>query len=140
MKTLLVDVVSKILSPMFAVFVVIGTLLITFCRPMKVYVKLFHQDSSFNRSIAEVLRVNVGPYSPPWWYSSVLGTLIPFGRNLNLRYERQIFEHENGATFVVDWFPQKLTSADIKPRIIVFLPGLGLSSRNVSTKCYQLLR
>lgn len=91
------------------------------------------QNSPFNIKVASALRDNIGDYQPPWWYNRHFGTMIPFGYNPNLTYEREIFTVED-ACFAVDWFPRKpvqQTSSSKAFKICVFYPGLGLGSQNV---------
>lgn len=71
-----------------------------------------------------------GSYSPPWWYSPHLGTLVAFGQDLVVDYESHIVETVDAA-FRVDWFPERPTSAEESFKIVMFFPGLGLSSKNV---------
>mmetsp|Transcript_15210 Transcript_15210/g.14617 ORF Transcript_15210/g.14617 Transcript_15210/m.14617 type:complete len:430 (-) Transcript_15210:701-1990(-) len=87
------------------------------------------QNSSINQKVAECLRSKIGDYKPPWWYNRHFGTLIPFGFNPNLTYEREIFT-EKDACFAVDWFPRKPDSQLGRVKICVFYPGLGLGSQN----------
>jgi hypothetical protein len=98
-----------------------------------VYMKVYYKPTGPNEEFINRVRNNVGLYVPPWWYSAVLGILIPFGRDLPVRYEREIHYVDNDATFAVDWFPKKPVNVE-RPavhKIIVFLPGLGLTSQNV---------
>ena len=91
------------------------------------------QNSSFNLKVASNLRDKIGDYVPPWWYNRHFGTMIPFGYNPNITYEREIFTEED-ACFAVDWFPMKPDKLYIAGRTIkicVFYPGLGLGSQNV---------
>ena len=99
------------------------------------------QNSPFNMKVASALRDNVGDYQPPWWYNRHFGTMIPFGYNPNLTYEREIFTVED-ACFAVDWFPRKpvqQTSSSTALKICVFYPGLGLGSQNVRLLLMQYL-
>jgi hypothetical protein len=69
------------------------------------------------------------------WYSSHLGSIIPFGENIALKYQREIKTNHDGTQFAVDWYPSKPTyqeskSSDVPVKICVFIPGLGLSSNN----------
>ena len=91
------------------------------------------QNSAFNLKVASSLRDKIGDYQPPWWYNRHFGTMIPFGYNPNITYEREIFTEED-ACFAVDWFPRKPDQHLVAGRpvkICVFYPGLGLGSQNV---------
>lgn len=101
-------------------------------KPRDLYIVC--QKSAFNLKVASSLRDKIGDYEPPWWYNRHFGTMIPFGYNPNITYEREIFTVDD-ACFAVDWFPRKpnhhlITEQAIK--ICVFYPGLGLGSQNVS--------
>jgi hypothetical protein len=104
------------------------------------------QDSHFNLKVASSLSLKIGDYEPPWWYNRHFGTMIPFGYNPGITYEREIFTEED-ACFAVDWFPRKPdidTTLGRTIKICVFYPGLGLGSQNVITPyfsyCYQIQR
>jgi hypothetical protein len=106
------------------------------------------QDSRFNLKVASSLSLKIGDYEPPWWYNRHFGTMIPFGYNPAITYEREIFTEED-ACFAVDWFPRKPDLDSTLGRTIkicVFYPGLGLGSQNVimrsflnGTKCTKIL-
>ena len=87
-----------------------------------------------NNIVVTRIKHSVGSYQPPLWYSPHLGTLVPFGRDLPMVYHREIMSNTDGS-FAVDWFPLKplATAEGTTPiKIILFFPGLGLSSKNVS--------
>jgi predicted alpha/beta-fold hydrolase len=89
-------------------------------------------ETKLNTKIIDSIR-EIGLYCPPWWYSKHLGTLIPFGRDLKLQYEREILVHPDNSEFAADWYPRKPSSekqGDVPFHICLFVPGLGLSSNN----------
>jgi len=101
------------------------------------------QQTKRNKNIITRLR-RIGDYIPPTWYSADIGTLIAFGHDMKLQYEREIYTTDD-AVFAVDWYPSKPTttkeintatdqssssSSGVSHKIILFLPGLGLHSRN----------
>lgn len=91
------------------------------------------QKSAFNQRVTSALQDKIGDYKPPWWYNRHFGTMIPFGYNPNITYEREIFT-EDDACFAVDWFPRKpyqQSGSGRTIKICVFYPGLGLGSQNV---------
>lgn len=93
--------------------------------------------SSLSVEIIKKIEVNVGSYKVPWWYSADLGTIFAFGVDKELKYERELFSTAD-ADFAVDWFPNKPSAAQHNVKgIIVFLPGLGLSSKNVRKVIFQ---
>jgi hypothetical protein len=97
------------------------------------------QDSHFNLKVASSLSLKIGDYEPPWWYNRHFGTMIPFGYNPAITYEREIFTEED-ACFAVDWFPRKPDLDSTLGRTIkicVFYPGLGLGSQNVIMRSFQ---
>jgi hypothetical protein len=101
----------------------------------EVYVKIYCRDTPINSQLIDRINKVVGPYVPPWWYSGILGTLIPFGRDLPLEYDREIVVNENNSSFAVDWLPRQPYNEPLSnktKRIIIFMPGLGLSSQHVS--------
>jgi hypothetical protein len=96
------------------------------------------QDSRFNLKVASSLSLKIGDYEPPWWYNRHFGTMIPFGYNPAITYEREIFTEED-ACFAVDWFPRKPDLDSTLGRTIkicVFYPGLGLGSQNVIMRSF----
>ena len=101
----------------------------------KVKLDIFCQPSTFNLSAKNRIETNVGPYQPPFWYSPLLGTMVPFGHDPTVSYERELFSDPN-VQFVVDWFPQRppASSSELNSNVnvIFFFPGLGLTSNNVS--------
>lgn len=104
------------------------------------------KETKRNKTIISRLR-RLGDYIPPTWYSADIGTLLAFGIDLKLKYEREMIDADD-AVFALDWYPykpiikdtsnssdQSSTSSSSQPssiphKIIVFLPGLGLHSRN----------
>lgn len=92
-----------------------------------------YTETLLNSEVRKRLEAEVGDYIPPWWYSNHLGTTIAFGADPLLKYESEVFETDH-TRFKVDWFPYKPVydrkSSEV-PKIIIFLPGLGLSSKNV---------
>lgn len=93
-----------------------------------------YRETKLNKAIVNALQSNVPEYNYPWWYNSHLGSIIPFGHDPDLQYERQIFTNYDESCFAVDWYPHKppttLTSCNEALKICLFLPGLGLSSRS----------
>jgi hypothetical protein len=102
-----------------------------------VYLKVFCEPTTTNVRFINNVRSRVGMYIPPWWYSSIIGTVVPFGQDLALEYDRQIYHTDDDATFAVDWYPSKPHGGTGK-NVIVLMPGLGLSSQNVCTSYLQL--
>ena len=103
-------------------------------KPRDLYIVC--QKSAFNLKVASSLRDKIGDYEPPWWYNRHFGTMIPFGYNPNITYEREIFTVDD-ACFAVDWFPRKPNQqlmAGKTIKICVFYPGLGLGSQNVKNQ------
>jgi hypothetical protein len=120
-------------------YITIISFLISCLFTAKVYERKRHdlfivcQNSAFNQRVTSALRDKIGDYKPPWWYNRHFGTMIPFGYNPNITYEREIFT-EDDACFAVDWFPRKPYQQSAPGRttkICVFYPGLGLGSQNV---------
>ena len=66
------------------------------------------------------------------WYNSHLGTLFPFGEDCAVRYERVVVPTSNCSDEInLDFYPcQPLKTTRVN--LIVFFPGLGLTSINVS--------
>lgn len=67
----------------------------------------------------------------------LIGATIPFGKNVALPYEIQVFENEH-SIFQGHWYPKKpvldaegLISGNSFINVILFLPGLGLSAKHV---------
>lgn len=121
-------------------FTTVLTFLISILCTAKVYKRkrrelfIVCQDSHFNLKVASSLSLKIGDYEPPWWYNRHFGTMIPFGYNPAITYEREIFTEED-ACFAVDWFPRKPDLDSTLGRTIkicVFYPGLGLGSQNVT--------
>lgn len=64
----------------------------------------YNTDNKFNKKTVSTLIDNVGYYHPPWWYNSLLGTLIPFGYSPDLTFERELIASVDGdGEFYVDW-------------------------------------
>jgi hypothetical protein len=97
-----------------------------------------YKESAFNLKAKYRLSQEVGDYQPPWWYSPHIGTLFSFGYDASIKYETEIFENDD-ARFTVDWYPKKPAVYNRKEdlNVIVFLPGLGLTAKNVRF-CYFL--
>lgn len=92
--------------------------------------EFFFQHSKLNNRITERIKTFVGSYSPPWWYSPHLGTIFPFGHDPQVQYVEEIFV-DNGSKFSVHWYPCKPSTNEKKEiKIILFLPGIGLTSRD----------
>ena len=89
-------------------------------------------DSEFNLRFKQVLINEIGDYKSPWWYSPHLGTMIPFGIDHSLSFEREVLHHEDGACVAIDWFPSKPQSSldqHANPvKVCIFLPCLGGNS------------
>ena len=93
-----------------------------------------------NTDIINRIKKNVGEYIPPSWYSADIGACIAFGIDIKIKYEREII-HTDDAMFSIDWYPFKPTISNDQNNdnnnnnnnnnnIIIFLPGLGLTSAN----------
>lgn len=84
-------------------------------------------NTPFNHRFKHFLLHQVGDFKSPWWYSPHLGTIIPFGHDHSLQFEREILHHDNGACFAVDWFPRKPSLSEDKGdiKVCIFLPCLG---------------
>lgn len=136
LETLIYNQSSSIL---FKIAVVI------FCISFIYTTKIYHrkqrdllilcENTKLNIRVSTRLKEKIGDYQPPWWYNRHFGTMIPFGYNPDITYEREIFTVED-ACFAVDWFPKKpdalLDKTDEERiKICVFYPGLGLGSQNV---------
>jgi hypothetical protein len=94
-------------------------------------ISFYSTKTIFNESARSRILESVGPYIPPWWYSSILGTIFAFGHDSPIDYFREVVVHDK-SSFVVDWFPNKPQSSNgIEIKVILFNPGLGLSSKNV---------
>jgi len=97
---------------------------------------LHASETKTNKRAMERIQNNAGDYNPPWWYSPDLGTLSAFGHDPKLKYETEIIERiEDGlpVSYSIDWWPCKpppSSSSSSSMRIIVFVPGLGLTARN----------
>lgn len=97
------------------------------------FVNMYFKETPVNKRIVDQITNNVGPFIPPWWYSPALGTIVPFGRSLNLDYQREVMRDHKKSSFAVDWYPYTCDEfKDSVDKLIVFLPGLGLSSQSVS--------
>ena len=89
-------------------------------------------ETEFNLKFKTILVQQIGDYQSPWWYSPHLGTMIPFGVDHSLSFEREILYHEDGACNAIDWYPCKPPTShapqnDAK-KICLFLPCLGGNS------------
>lgn len=102
-----------------------------------------YTNNPLNNKVRQTIETEVGDYHPPWWYSPSLGTLVSFGKNLRLNYETDLFRNNSHHfdmqynssdwEFTVDWYPSKPNPKEgTVHKIILFFPGLGLGSKNVS--------
>ena len=112
------------------IFVIIPVLFISsWIQNRKVGTTFAFKNTRFNRKVQKNISLNVGHYQPPWWYNNHVGTLIQFGKLLNLPMERDIYSHADGTSFAVDWYPhspRKIPNSTVN--ITLYFPGLGLSS------------
>lgn len=101
-----------------------------------------------NEEIVHNILHHVGHYLPPWWYSSHLGTLVAFGYDPQLVYESEMVKSlYDEDSFQLSWYPRKptaiskstTTTPTTKYNIIVYFPGLGLTSRSVSDQSVLLV-
>ena len=82
-----------------------------------------YSENLANNRIVKAIKTYAGEYSPPFWYNAHLGTLIPFGHDPILKFQREIFtNNEIDGQFAVDWYPKKPKFGS-KCNICVFLPG-----------------
>lgn len=110
-------------------------------KPTTVYV---YKSTSLNIAIHNSIDTTAKHYCPPIWYNSYLATLFPFGTSLNLAYNRQNLRNDSDnfdSGYSVDWFPhspqQHLETSDDKHhRIILYFPGLGVTSNDVVSQVF----
>jgi hypothetical protein len=114
-------------------------LLLAFLRVVSTYVysnqsskpqNFIYKPTDLHIEVEVAIKENVGAYIPPWWYNKHFGTLGAFGNKLNLKYENEIYEHDDGVQFVVHWYPSRPLAGDLS-KVCVFVPGLGSKSTDV---------
>ncbi len=97
-----------------------------------------HQDTLFNNTIVQRFRDEIGNYRPPWWYSAILGAVVPFGGHPTLKCEQQRLLVEDGEEVLVDWYPRRPTPENTKDeplvKVIVYFSGTGLPMDQV--RCF----
>ena len=88
-------------------------------------------ETEFNLKFKSTLLQQIGDYQSPWWYSPHLGTMIPFGVDHSLSFDREVLYHDDGSCNAIDWYPCKPPSP-ITPehnlKVCIFLPCLGGNS------------
>jgi hypothetical protein len=88
------------------------------------------QPKPLNITIVEKLKT-LGDYVPPWFYNQHLFALIPFSNKVCLQFEREMYFHPDGSSFITDTYPNIPEDAH-NPKICVLLPGLASTSQDVS--------
>ena len=99
------------------------------------------KQTGLNVQICSDIRTSVGEYSAPWYYFSFL-SLIKWGKNHRLKYQREIFHHSDGTQFEVDWYPNAPTMTNNNDKevckICLHFPGLGTSSDSKVSQGFAL--
>jgi len=92
------------------------------------------QPNKENKAVVSSIKDRVGDYVPPnWWYNAHIGSMVPLGCDLPIKYDRQVLEQES----TMDWYPRRpplTTSVSQELRVVLVFPGLGLSSSSKSIK------
>ncbi len=108
---------------------------ITKSKKLKNSEMLFHYTSTpFNEHAVNQLKTNVGHYHPPYWYSPILGTIIPFGYDTPIVYERELKSCKIRQHYV-DWYPYRPLSASASKTFMKTLKNSRISSGNVDPFC-----
>jgi hypothetical protein len=104
--------------------------------PKEDFTSCYYQNTERNNRIAMKIKTKVGDYVPPRWYSPDLGTCVPFGIDFNLPYETELQQsNHDSEEYLLSWYPKKPSveeGVSHELKIIVVLPGLGLSAKSVS--------
>jgi hypothetical protein len=100
--------------------------------PKKTRTTVFACQQPEQRLHAEIIgRIRaLGEYVPPWWYNQHLFALVPFPNDVSLSFERDVYCHPDGSSFVTDTYPT-IPADEAQPRICVLLPGLASTSQDV---------
>ena len=86
--------------------------------------------TELNNSICNAIKERVGAYKPPFWYHPAF-SVIKWGCNSNFAYEREIYCHDDGTQYEVDWYPKIPTKESFHSgNICIHLPGLGTCSKS----------
>ncbi len=99
-------------------------------KMVKKDLKFTCKATNLNTQIVENLKTLVGNYCSPWWYHPIF-VLFQFGENPNFDFEREIYAHDDGTQFEVDWFPKKPLANDDDIKLCLHFPGLGTGSDSV---------
>jgi predicted alpha/beta-fold hydrolase len=115
----------------FWIFIFLLLCFLYYCHKPKVGTTFAYRNTAFNQALRENILKEVGHYIPPWWYNMHLGSLVQFGKSPELVFCREVYKHEDGTSFAVDWYPitpKQAAQSNTEVLVTLYFPGLGLSS------------